>query len=765
MCLNFSSNFLHFEIEMANGSKQGVYEFDEFRLDAANLMLYRNEQEIVLPPKVVETLLVLIENRGEIVSKDELMNKVWADVVVEGSSLSQCLYRLRKTLGERADGEPYIETLRQRGYRFNGEVRLLKTVLHQNDPASPPSMENLSAAPRRDVEQRSNVLKVVDWREAEKPAVETASLSRKSAIGKAAIVAAISVLLIASIFYLRSQFSPPANSKANAKAELTILRLTNGSAPMDATISPDGKYFVYHETDGNISHLWLQQTGGSSRVEIAPPLEKIISCKTFSPDGGFVYFVASDKLDMPTALYRVPTLGGAPVKILDNINSPVSFSPDGREIVFQRRNPKTVGSILIIAAANGGEERVLLTPSGGLESLEFPAWSPDGKLIAFCVITMQELFRGSHTLVGVNPQTGAIETLSPEKWDNCYRMAWTHDGRGLVFIGTKAGESYSTRRNQIYFLAYPQGEARRLTTDGDRYDIVSLGVTDRDEILAVPDSRSSQIWQMNPNGDAHTAVQLTNGLADGRAGLAPLADGRIGYVTRMGDNLNIWLADADGSNQKQITYDPPILEELRAAPDSRFFVFSSQRDGRSQLFVMDVDGANLRQLTFGDSSNVDSTVSPDGNWIVYHSVSFTDGYSLWKISSTGGEPVLLTNKNCITPHFSPDGKFVSCVYEGTKLAIVSAEDGSIIKTFETISVPQLNNGARWTPDGQALVYCVLQKNIANLWIQPTNGGAARQLTNFTNGMIYNFAYSPDGTRLYVARGHPIRDAVLIKNFK
>jgi Tol biopolymer transport system component len=337
----------------------------------------------------------------------------------------------------------------------------------------------------------------------------------------------------------------------------------------------------------------------------------------------------------------------------------------------------------------------------------------------------------------------------------------------LIFIGTKTGEGYSTRRDQIYYLSYPQGEARRLTTDGNRYDVVSLGVTDRNEILAVPDSRSSQIWQMNPNGDARTAVQITHGLADGRAGLAPLADGRIGYVTRMGDNINVWLMNSDGSDQKQITYDPPVLEELRAAPDGRFFIFSTLRDGRNNLFVTDADGANLRQLTFGDNI-IDSTVSPDGNWIVYPSYSSADGngkYALWKISSSGGGPVLLTDKNCGTPHFSPDSKFVSCVSEGTKLAILSAEDGSIVKTFDPVSIPILNNGARWTPDGQALVYRVLQKNLVNLWVQPINGGAAHPLTNFKNGIIHNFAFSSDGTRLYVARGYPIRDAVLIKNFR
>lgn len=574
------------------------------------------------------------------------------------------------------------------------------------------------------------------------------------------------VVLLGSLLFVSFKSSPPAETAANSKSELTILRLTNGGEPRDATISPDGNYFVYHEQDGDTAHLWLQQTGQSSRLEIVPPMEKIIYGKTFSPDASFVYFVAQDKLGAPATLFRVPTLGGAASKILDDIHSPISFSPDGKEIVFRRWNEQTRESSLIIAAADGGDERILLAWTSEQGILGYPAWSPDGNLIAFWVLKIQSSQQGNFTIHGINRQTGAIETLSPKSWDACYRMAWTRDGQGLIFVGTKFGEVHSTRRDQIYYLSYPSGEARRLTSDGSRYQILSLGVTERDEILAVPYNRSSQIWQMNPNGDTRTAVQITSGLADGRAGLAPLADGRIGYIARMGDTLNVWLINADGTNQKQLFSDPPFVEELRAPPDGRFFVFAAPRDGRSHLFRIDADGANLRQLTFGDSHEIDSTVSPDGDWIAYDSFRFEGSggkRSLWKISSSGGEPVLLADKDCAAPHFSPDGKFLSCVYHEKEIIIISAEDGSTVKTFDMVKLPQLNFGARWSPDGRALIYIANQKNHSNLWRQPTSGYAARPLTDFTSGDIYNFAFSPDGSRLYVARGYPIRDAVLIKN--
>ena len=102
---------------------QKVYEFAQFRLDTAHLMLYRDGEPVSLPPKAVETLQALVERNGQIVHKEELMRIIWNDAVVEESNLSLYLHLLRKTLGERADQEPFIETLRRRGYRFSASVK------------------------------------------------------------------------------------------------------------------------------------------------------------------------------------------------------------------------------------------------------------------------------------------------------------------------------------------------------------------------------------------------------------------------------------------------------------------------------------------------------------------------------------------------------------------------------------------------------------------------------------------------------------------
>lgn len=123
-----------FNLKVLNSSQLKVYEFEDFRLDCTTKLLYQNGEQVLLSPKAVETLIALIESDGKVISKDELMHNIWADTIVEESNLAQYLHVLRKTLDETSDGKPYIETLKRRGYRFNGTVR---ASANENGASSP----------------------------------------------------------------------------------------------------------------------------------------------------------------------------------------------------------------------------------------------------------------------------------------------------------------------------------------------------------------------------------------------------------------------------------------------------------------------------------------------------------------------------------------------------------------------------------------------------------------------------------------------------
>ena len=96
--------------------------FGPFRLDPRARVLYRGDTDVQLPPKAAETLVVLVENAGELVEKEELLRRVWPDVVVGEGSLTRTISILRKALGLRGNGDEYIVTASKRGYRFTERI-------------------------------------------------------------------------------------------------------------------------------------------------------------------------------------------------------------------------------------------------------------------------------------------------------------------------------------------------------------------------------------------------------------------------------------------------------------------------------------------------------------------------------------------------------------------------------------------------------------------------------------------------------------------
>lgn len=749
------------------------YEFGPFRVDAANRLLLRQGEVVPLPPKAFDILLTLVEDSGQVLQKEELMRRVWPDSFVEEANLSNQIFTLRKALGEN-NGNRYIKTIPRRGYRFIAEVteainqpaefvvaeRSRSRVLIEEEIETTEE-EEFAAEPEAPAPVRANL-------EAHRTAAKASPASGTAPRRKTMLLSIGLMLLLLSTAFVWYELTRSDRSGA-AKGTMRIARVTSSGRVGGATISPDGKFVAYIENyPAGAGTVRVKQLATNSEVQLLPPGERVFGGTAFSMDGEFVYYTVYDKSDPKGALCRVPVLGGPATRLLGDFDSMFSFSPDGERVTFFRWDPDQKRRHLMIAALDGSTEHSLLTLDHGEAYFSgSPAWSPDGKLIVFGKTTesTRQNLSSFVSLFAADVNSGEIRQITTEQWVEIGKTNWTYDGNGLVFVALRPRVG-----NQVYYLTYASGQVSRVTNDLLTYGNYGMGVT-ADSIALASDiwESSAQIWSIDAGGDAARIERLTTGKNDGGAGLVSLADGRIVYVSRAGDDVDLWTMRDDGSEAKPLTADSYYESGLSATADGRYLVFASDRAGDSHIFRTDMDGSNLKQLTSGKRFDTAPDCSPDGRWVVYASYG-DNARTLWRIPIAGGETTQLTDYESDAPTFSPDGKFISCIIPNRSqvkddgLAIVSAEGGAPIRSF-AIPFSYSYLSARWTPDGQALVYRTQDKTAGNLWKQPVAGGAREQLTNFKTDSIFNFTYSHDGKRIILSRGQSIVNVVLIRNFR
>jgi Tol biopolymer transport system component len=222
--------------------------------------------------------------------------------------------------------------------------------------------------------------------------------------------------------------------------------------------------------------------------------------------------------------------------------------------------------------------------------------------------------------------------------------------------------------------------------------------------------------------------------------------------------------EADGTGNKKLSFNDNDHAKFNPAvsPDGRYIVWTAAPTGVRHIWRMDIDGGNPKQLSTG-AGEWDSQYSPDGNWLVYRS-----GHNVWKIPADGGAPARLTSRVSSRPSISPYGKLIAfnLMDEASvqcKIAVMPFEGGSPVKVFD---IPGgFFRPINWTPDGHAVAYPVYRSGVSNIWAQPLDGGPSQQLTDFRDGIIFDFAWSRDGKQLALSRGMVNSDVVLISNFR
>ena len=584
------------------------------------------------------------------------------------------------------------------------------------------------------------------------------------------VVAIVLIVIVGGGFLI---YKLASSNKPTGPVAIKFSRLTNGGRIGNeqinggASISPDGKYVMFWTQEGEQASAYIRQVATNSLVKIVGPMEAYAGASTFSPDGEYVYFNVSGTKYPDGTLFKVPVLGGTPQKILDGIWGAVSFSPDGNQITYVRLFPATGESWLVIANADGsGAPRTISKRTvPDYYSAQGPSWSPDGKRIAVGAQTIPEV--GNATVVEVPVEGGKEHQITPPQWSQVFRVHWIKDGSGLIF---PANALLTSVGDQIWFVSYPDGAARRITNDLNGYGQFSLGLTaDSNTIATVQVDFTAAVWVAPLNEDSAKARQISNGKYEGGQSLDGLPDGRIVYVDLVGSGNEIYTMKADGTDKKQLTNDGAVKFRANVTRDGRYILFDSNRSGGFNIWRMDPDGNNQKQLTTNERVGVGAVGSPDGKWIVYQALR-NGRWNVMRIPSDGGDAISLMEKQCIAPAISRDGKEVACFSPDEKagfkwqLAILPVEGGAVTKVIDTPA--SINTGwLAWTPDGRAVAYEDAGNAAQNIFAQPIDGGARKQLTNFKTDFLGAFNFTYDGKQLILGRGAAVQDVVLIKDFR
>jgi eukaryotic-like serine/threonine-protein kinase len=450
-----------------------------------------------------------------------------------------------------------------------------------------------------------------------------------------------------------------------------------------------------------------------------------------------------------------------------DVDSSITFSPDGRRMAYIRGNDPEAGKYRLLSANLDGTDQKVLYIAPLTILARWLAWSPDGKKIAY------PQFQPENALGGINLfdlDTGKLQTLAFAN-HAIWEMVWSSAADGLFVIYQQKGPDYGHR--QIGFVSVSDGQLRPISRDTNSHATLTLSADGK--ALATVQQKAVSNFYVLP-GEGGTTPNVSPFISDGEQiqHFHWTPDG--GLLTT--DGTRLLRRDAHGKNPRQLVSDP-AAGILSVSPcGAQYVVFPwAFRGGTNSIGIwrVNADGSGAAKLADGQFEET-PVCSPHQNWVYYG----PHAKQIWRVPLDGSgkpEPIpgsavplaILIGRGM---DISPDGKTLAYLVEVLTSERQNGIEKIALLDLATLNSPHLmdvnlriSSGTQFTADGEAVAYCVRENGVDNIWIQPIDGSPGRQITKFDSEQILSFHWSPDGKSLGIRRGHTDSDVVLLQESK
>jgi len=646
------------------------HRFGDYVLDLQRHTLSRGGSEVHLGERALEVLRLLVENAGCVVTRNELIDAVWRDVIVSDDSLARAVSDIRTALGDDASHARYIRTVHRQGYVFIAPV-----------------------TPVDDADSEAVVVARPAWQRFRIPFVLAA------------------VVIVVGLAAVMRQLIPTSGPESTStRPDLTEWRLRalgphpfTASAIKPAFAKSDNLLAVVApdpETDAHT--LFLLRPEGGEPLQMTRGIEVRGPSPEFTADDSHIIFTTyhtDPERGMVPDVWMAPVPAGEPTLLVENASA-ASTSPDGRKLVYSAVSSS--GTSIRVRHQDGNELEIA---ARGF----WPRWSPDGAWIAF---TTSDPEGGDGAIRVVRPD-GSEDRELTDIHSQVYGLCWTPDSSRVIFASEQNGPtmlwsvdidngvqesvtrgpgtctsptmapdgrrlvfSFSHRRWYLYLASEPAGEARRvlvepgmqfaaLSPDGTRIAVAlgaeaqspAVGVIDintmerrtlsgmdasavawmpggRELLIAAPapDGVNHWIWRLPVGGGLPEPVLKGAQHWDSPA---PSPDGTIiAAVRRSANGSELVVHDLENGRDRVVTSKAVIIAP-RWSPDGRFLVWSGDwrpdEVGSGGVWVCPVAGGSPRRLTADGAWPV---WDEDGEHVLF--ARFIEHRGIWRVPLTGG---------------------------------------------------------------------------------------------------------------------------------